>query len=165
MDINAEIGINIRTIRKRNGMTLTELADKLAKVSEIVVTSAALGRWERGEVILQAATVYYLAKALDCELYDLMPHDETTLDAQMISMLNKMSNREKQTIIYAARRWDGDSRALMEFVRMYVSIPRDHRCDVSGLAINQVTHMVKDENIELDLDVDLSMLDRMNREI
>lgn len=67
LDINKEIGLTIRTFRKKKGLTIEELAKLLCK------SKATVSKYERGEITLDIVTMYELASTLDIQLEQLLP--------------------------------------------------------------------------------------------
>ncbi|CAK1803268.1 Helix-turn-helix transcriptional regulator [Vibrio crassostreae] len=66
-DLAVKFGANLRSIRKEKGIS----QDKLALIADI--DRSYVGRIERGEVNITLEKVYVLAKALKCNVIELLP--------------------------------------------------------------------------------------------
>lgn len=156
-DIN--IGYNIRTARIERQLTLQEVADKMIEHGAEDVNGCKVGAWERNERPVTAQNLLYLSMALGVSVYYLYYGDvisDTT--KRLLRQIISRSEREKETLLFSAAQWDGNSHALIEWVRMYMSIPRKYRSDVAGLAINQYRHLLHENIIKPQIDVDIKML-------
>lgn len=58
IDVNAEVGRRVRYFRKRRGLTLSEVAERICK------SQSAVSKYERGEMAIDVATLYDLAAVL-----------------------------------------------------------------------------------------------------
>lgn len=159
MSITQNIGINIKTARTERKMTLQDVADRMVQYGANDVTGSKVGAWERCERPVSAENLLYLSMALGVSVYYLYYGDaisETT--KRLLREIISRSEREKETLLYSATQWDGNSHALIEWVRMYMSLPREYRLDVSGLAINQYRHLLHENVFKPSLDVDVRFL-------
>lgn len=69
-ELAVAFGLKLRQMRKKAGMTQSELAEKTG------MTRVYMGLIERGETSITLEKVYRLAEALDCEIYDLLPNQK-----------------------------------------------------------------------------------------
>lgn len=81
VNINQEIGMRIRNFRKRKNMTLLELSAKICK------SKATLSKYERGEIVIDIATLYELADILGIHVNQLLPATENN-DQKITKPLN-----------------------------------------------------------------------------
>ena len=81
VNINQEIGMRIRNFRKRKNMTLLELSAKICK------SKATLSKYERGEIVIDIATLYELADILGVHINQLLPATENN-DPKNVNSLN-----------------------------------------------------------------------------
>jgi transcriptional regulator with XRE-family HTH domain len=71
----------IRAWRKHRGLTLTQLADRLATELEVDISEGQISRIERGETPYSQDILEAIAAALRCEPADLLVRDPTATDA------------------------------------------------------------------------------------
>ncbi len=71
----------IRAWRKHRGLTLAQLADRLATELEVDISEGQLSRIERGETPYSQDILEAIAPALRCEPVDLLVRDPTMADA------------------------------------------------------------------------------------
>lgn len=152
------ISENIRSMRKSRGLTMAQVADRMTDAGEDVISSSMVGSWERGERRPSADSLYLLSIALRCSIDSLFYGEQKRAQNRLIEEIQALSEREKETLLFTASIWDGDEHALLEWVRMYVSIPHRYRTDVAGLAISQFKHLVKDRVFSPALDVRIKLL-------
>jgi transcriptional regulator with XRE-family HTH domain len=72
---------HIRAWRKHRGLTLAQLADRLAVELEVDITEGQISRIERGETPYSQDILEALASALRCQPADLLVRDPTQPDA------------------------------------------------------------------------------------
>lgn len=65
-DLTQEVGKNIKAFRKKKGMTIQELADRLCK------SKATVSKYENGQIAIDIETLYETAKALDIHVDQLL---------------------------------------------------------------------------------------------
>lgn len=135
-----QIGENIRRIRKLKGLTIEQLADKYSEVSGVPISSGTVGAWERAEKRISAMQLYYTAMALECpveRLYD-QPGSVTDSKLERIFSEYRSLSPEDQSILYiAAEKWQGNTKALIHSVGMYMSMTRKDRAEVAFLCLHQ----------------------------
>ncbi len=71
----------IRAWRKHRGLTLAQLADRLATELEVEISEGQISRIERGETPYSQDILEAVAAALRCEPADLIMRDPSTPDA------------------------------------------------------------------------------------
>jgi transcriptional regulator with XRE-family HTH domain len=71
----------IRSWRKHRGLTLAQLADRLATELEVEISEGQLSRIERGETPYSQDILESLAAVLRCEPADLLVRDPAAIDA------------------------------------------------------------------------------------
>ena len=71
----------IRPWRKHRGLTLAQLADRLATELEVQISEGQLSRIERGETPYSQDILEAIAAALRCEPADLLVRDPTAAEA------------------------------------------------------------------------------------
>ncbi len=84
----------IRAWRKHRGLTLTQLADRLATELEVEISEGQLSRIERGETPYSQDILEAVALALRCEPADLIMRDPSTSDA-IWSLLDALKPAER----------------------------------------------------------------------
>lgn len=65
-DINRELGLKIRSFRKKRSLTLAELAELLHK------SKATVSKYERGDITIDVATLYELAATFNVQIEQLL---------------------------------------------------------------------------------------------
>jgi transcriptional regulator with XRE-family HTH domain len=91
-----DFGGNLREIRKANGLTQKQIADRLG------VTSQAVCRWENNRTEPDMYTVAKLALILGCTTDDLTGHETAPLspeERELVSLYRKMPEDAKRIIL------------------------------------------------------------------
>ena len=91
-DFYRELGTNIRTFRKLQNITQSELARRLNK------SLACISKYERGEVSVDALTIYEIADALSISPQMLLPNQEKFLPSNFL--LETLPAIFKQRFVY-----------------------------------------------------------------
>lgn len=78
--ITYELGRNIATMRRRSGLTQTQLADQLSERTGRQISMTTVSNWERGLVDVQASLLPDICHIIHCTSLDLYPHSETLTD-------------------------------------------------------------------------------------
>lgn len=126
-NITLQLGKNIRFFRKVKGYTLKDLADKLSDMTGQSVSGTAIGFWERGEKNLTAVQLHYLSVILGVKeqsLYDLGGFNAV----EDIGSFNDM--------LHYAAAWNGNRKALVQLVRLYMCLAKKDRADIAGMGIH-----------------------------
>lgn len=105
-------------MRKRSGLTQSQLAMQLTDRTGEQVSMCMVSNWERGLVDVPASVIPDICHIIHCTSYELYPHSETLTDrdVQLISTLKAMSDEEKDDLIYLLHEWDGDRLATNQKV-------------------------------------------------
>ena len=140
MVANTNIGRNIRFIRTKRNFTMRNLADAMSDYGYFV-TAMQIGCWERGERIVPADALYYMALALRCSVSFFFVNSETELNESTMML----SPRATQILQYVFTKWTGDANTLMEFINLYVSLSEDERQYIAGEGILQYEHRSNDD--------------------
>ena len=91
-----DFGANLREIRKANGLTQKQVADRLG------ITSQAVCRWENNRTEPDMYTVAKLALILGCTTDDLTGHETAPLSAderELVSLYRKLPEGTKKIIL------------------------------------------------------------------
>lgn len=146
-DISIQIGKNIRFFRKVKGLTLRQLADAVSEMSGLPVSGTTVGYWERGEKNISALHLHFAAVALDIKeqtLFDLGGFSGAEKQGHFVNMLN-----------YALQ-WQGNRKALVAFVKLYMTLQKRDRADIVGMGISiyhraKKAHRLDSEAPEIDI--------------
>lgn len=115
MTINTAIGKNIKTFRKKKGLTIQRLADLLHK------SKATVSKYERGEITLDVITLHELANILSVDLAQLLQMDETITRPESKQMSPAFFADANQFYSYL---YDGRSNQLIRCV--FDIVPSDN---------------------------------------
>ncbi len=90
--ITYELGRNIATMRRRSGLTQTQLADQLTERTGRQISMTTVSNWERGLVDVPASLLPDICHIIHCTSWQLYPHSETLSerDLQLISTIKAM---------------------------------------------------------------------------
>jgi transcriptional regulator with XRE-family HTH domain len=101
----------IRSWRKHRGLTLAQLADRLATELEIDISEGQLSRIERGETPYSQDILEAVAAVLRCEPADLLMRDPAAPDAiwSLFEALKPVERRQAVEILKALGRTGTDS--------------------------------------------------------
>lgn len=77
--ISTQIGKQVRQIRKKRGMTLSDLSKLINK------NIATISKYEKGEIILDIETLYEISAALNVDIQQLLYHCPTLISTKNIS--------------------------------------------------------------------------------
>lgn len=100
--MKSRIGSNIAMLRKRQGLTQAELAEKLN------YTDKAISKWERGESVPDVLTLMALAEQFDTDVQAFLedpnelPANPTTLEKAMVQVSEKALKRKANKNIILA---------------------------------------------------------------
>ena len=156
------IGNQIRVMRLIRGLTLDQLADKIAEVSDHVYTANAIGAWERGERIPSAEVLKVLCMALHCDVDSIVfPSNPYTDASQRVhSRLSHLSSRNIDTIDFLVSRWLGDMEQLLEFNRAYAVLPKHLRRKMIEFWFDLYTQALAEDSLDKSVDVDAESIHR-----
>lgn len=100
--MKSQIGSNIAMLRKQQGMTQAELAEKLN------YTDKAISKWERGESVPDVLTLIALAEQFDTDVQaflvdpNALPDNPTNLEKAMVQVSEKALKRKANKNIILA---------------------------------------------------------------
>lgn len=141
-ELSKQIGLNIRKIRKRRGLTMSQVADRYSIISGTAISSGLIGSWERSERRIFADQAFWLAKALQChvaKIYD-MPVEDPAEDDEMLDRINvdvrSLPPEEQKILLMAAESWNGNTLALIQCVGLYMSLGKADRSDISFILLH-----------------------------
>ncbi|MBQ6622703.1 MAG: helix-turn-helix transcriptional regulator [Mogibacterium sp.] len=103
-DINAAIGERIRFYRKKKGLTIVEMAQRMH------ISKSALSKYERGEVSITLDAVNELAKVLDLDPFQLLDDSSGTHDR---SLFHTPTEYEPDYDKYYAYSYTGHGKAYL----------------------------------------------------
>lgn len=150
-DISIQIGKNIRFFRKVKGLTLRQLADAVAASSGLTLSGTTVGYWERGQKTISAMQLHYVALALDVQeqtLFDLGGFNQVEEKGNFAGMLNYALN------------WKGNKKALVQFVKLYMTLQKRDRADIAGVGISIYHQAEKARRIDCEApEIDISYLE------
>lgn len=158
------IGDNIRRARHRSGMTLTQLANRMAELGGRPVSGCTVGAWERNEKQIDARHIPYLAMALRCSISSLfeegtIPAEDLIMDLALKEEYLQLTVAERRILIYAFLFWPGNIHALLQMLGLYVSLPPMARADVSFMSILRYTETDPSSRLPGSPPVDLEYLE------
>ena len=115
--LKKDIGINIMTYRKRQGLTQAGLAEKLN------YSDKAVSKWERGESIPDVLTMMQLAELFGVQVDDLLA-DPNRLPEKSGAVVGKMEKAVEKTLKRKADKQSilGLSSLLVWFVALFVFV-------------------------------------------
>ncbi|MDO5142613.1 MAG: helix-turn-helix transcriptional regulator [Eubacteriales bacterium] len=120
-NISAEIGQRIRIFRKRQGITVQELADRIHK------SKASVSKYETGQTFLDVATLYDIAQALGVYIEQLLPTPEPKGAPPSSNVVPRFFRDLPQFFIYM---YDGRSKSLNRCVVDVISHTSESICKV-----------------------------------
>ena len=146
-------------------MTQKEVADQMARCG-IETSACNLGRIERNEVDLSYDEACALADIFGCSLeYFRQGSQVIVSDRRFHEEMEAMTRRERETFLYAKEIWEGDIRALFEWIRLYISIPAAQRQTLAWCTIHKYKCLQKAHPFRPGLDVNLELLEKKCKEI
>lgn len=129
---------------------MKQLADAMSD-NGYFVTSMQIGCWERGERVVPADALYYMALALRCSVSFFYVNSETELNESTMML----TPRATQILQYVFTKWTGDANTLMEFINLYVSLSEHDRQHIAGEGILRYQHRDNDDyRSETPVDID-----------
>ena len=130
----SNIGKQIRAVRKVRGMSCHDLADKISEILNTPISEASVSSWERGDRRIFADQLSAVSKVLHAPVC-LFTGDCSEEESDLIESVKAFSDHHKDIVKYACLRWDGDKDALIEFVALYMKLPKSFRREISGMGI------------------------------
>ncbi len=100
----------IRAWRKHRGLTLAQLADRLATEMEVEISEGQISRIERAETPYSQDILEAIASVLRCEPADLIMRDPTSSDAiwSLLDALKPLQRLQALEVIKAIQRTGTD---------------------------------------------------------
>lgn len=105
--LTKEVGKNIKSFRKKKGMTLQELAKLLCK------SKATVSKYENGQIAVDIVTLYEVARALDIHVDQLLYSETTRGQLNVTGNVPSFFRGLTQFYLYF---YDGRSRTLQRYV-------------------------------------------------
>ena len=157
-EVNNEIGKRIRTIRKSRGLTQNELANKYTEVSEIPISANMISMWESGDRRIYADQLYYLCTIFERNPTVLYPHPNVN-GKLLADEVEAFMSQDFNILRYVITKWNGNVKALFQFIALYVSLPKQLRQDIAGMGVSMYELGIKDDKLLDDApNVDLEYL-------
>jgi len=153
---NSALGRRVRARRKALGLTMSDVAERMSVEAGSPVSATQIGQWERGERTMSAEQVFLLSRALGCTACLLMDDSPEHLLDRIRSAYGGLNRQEQEIIQYVIRDWDGDQHALLQFVGLYASLPREIRYDIAAMGVHQI-HQAEQYGIQTsgpDIDIE-----------
>lgn len=137
-----EIGENIRSMRKRNHMTLQELADRVTELTGELCTVSRISKWEHGinEPSLRDAGI--LADALNCSVFAFLGTGNTSENGDAW-----LTAEERQIMLFGVSKWTGNIHAAINALNLYMTLPPDRRSDVINVMLSEYEHAQEDDTL------------------
>lgn len=142
-NFNCIQGRNIRRLRTSQGLTLTQLAERVSQLADEDVSANLLGCWERGTRTISSEWIMYLSQALHCPYSQLYTGADYRLTVnsqveQMMSEFAALPEDAKQTLLSVAQAFDGDKLALIKYIQLcHFDLPREYRREVIAMGLHQ----------------------------
>ena len=105
--LTEKIGSHIRILRKKNGLTVQELAAAICK------SKATVSKYENGQIAIDIVTLYDIATALNIEVEQLLYHEPIPVPAQVISQVPTFFKNLNQFFMYI---YDGRNNSIIRSV-------------------------------------------------
>ena len=141
-NINKEIGHNINRIRASNNMTLQEVSNALTDLG-FPMSVQTLSQLENNKRKLSGEQLYYICQALGCTPMHIIPNPNFNKNKIISDAVMSLSNDGKNIIEYCVTSWHGNSKALLKFVGLYISLPPQLRNLISGMGVSTYNYAQK----------------------
>lgn len=146
-DISKGIGENIKRLRKAKHITQRELADMYSERTGVAISANMISMWENGQRRLFADQVYYICRCLEITptMVSPVPHDLD--DSFVVRDIDFLKPQERRILTYMFNIWDGDPKAMIHFIGLYMSLPRQLRQDIAGMGLHMYQLGVRDHRL------------------
>ena len=121
------IGRRLKTIRQIRGYTQLYVAEQYERITGSPTTQTTVSCWESGDRRIYADQLYALSQIYKVTPMSLLTDDTGECEPRLVTEIDNLDRRHKETLLFAATEWDGDSSALIENTRVYMSLPKFRR--------------------------------------
>ena len=121
------LGENLQNLRNLRNLTVTEL-------SEIIpATPDDIRKYERGERLISIERMFSVAVALNCSVQNIIEGlDPRSKNIKKPTSEIKMMDEQEHRIMYhMATTWNGDRKALIILVGVYMALPPKRRREIA----------------------------------
>ena len=145
--IPENVGKNIKEIRTRqmDNVSVRTIVERMTQLG-YPISAKNYYKWESGETAVPSCAIIYLAEALQCSVYQIT-HQRNMKEkrippgadfnehvVQHLASIYGISEEAVEIMSYAAHEWAGSEKALVHFIRMYISMDKSCRHEaISGL--------------------------------
>ena len=149
-----EIGANIRSIRKRRRLTLQQTADMMEEAGS-PCSESQLSKWESGKQSISFQQAITLSSVLACSVNTLLRTDDEQEDRLHTEVMT-LPESEKDILLYAITKWDGDVHALIRFSALYMCLPPWRRSNCISAALSEYEQALSNrEAIDAEVPIDM----------
>lgn len=150
LTVSEFIGKRIREIRKEQNMTIRQLADAISEKSGESYSESMISMWESGKRRIYADQLWYICRVLKTNPTHMFPvpieHDvESTIDE-----VKSFREEEYNIFLYMLTSWNGNVNALIQFIGLYMSLPKQLRQDIAGMGIHMYELGLKEHKVVKD---------------
>lgn len=147
MSDTSKIGARLKKERKARGITIKELAEEIEAESGEEISESTISMWENGKRRIYSDQLYYVCKALRISPMTLFGDGSlaSEIDKRLQDEVLMLPKDEKEIFYYLFYKWDGNPRALVKFLGLYMSLPKKLRLDIAGMGVTMY-HIGKDAN-------------------
>ena len=142
-DYYTDLGANLRYYRKLAGLSLLELSETLAEQHGVHLSGNYISMLERGERRISAEQLDVICKALNITPNQMYPDYKLSVPEELAQAYNSLPQEEKDTILYATNHWDGNVHALIQFMDLYMALPRNLRQEIASTGLIMYDRGVK----------------------
>ena len=95
----------LRKVRKRKGLTQTQLAERVSEITGSHMNYQTVQRYETGKRDMKTSMLPIFAEALGVTVRELVDDQFTELDACILEAIHKLSEADQRRILTTAEAW------------------------------------------------------------
>ncbi|MCQ2487552.1 MAG: helix-turn-helix domain-containing protein [Clostridia bacterium] len=142
-EFDIQIGQNIRHQRRVRGMKIQDLSDEIYKVTGKRYSANLISMWERGDRRLSCEHLGHICKGLGCTPNLVFPGLTIDTSDVLVQEFAAVPLDEQIILEYALTQWTGDKHALIDFMNLYMSLPRIMRQELAQTGLVMYDRGVK----------------------
>lgn len=142
------IGNNLRTMRELRKMSIKQLAHEASALSDTTISATMISYWENGKRRIYADQLEILCRALDCSPTNILPSFSGKSDSKALERYSSLPDDEREIIKHCASTWKGNSRALVYFMGLYMTLDLFFRKDLAEYGIWKYEEAVRKGHLD-----------------
>lgn len=145
------IGENLRRERTARGITIKQLSEMIEANGGGYVSESQISLWENGKRRIYADQLKYICKSLRMSPIPLLGCDTENNDLKIKRLQDEvvlLPEDELEIFYHLFYKWNGNPRAMVKFIGLYMSLPRELRLDIAGMGITMYKIGAKSDQLD-----------------